>query len=138
MNLRKSLLVSADADDENNDAKSDHLNAEEAAEGPEDLLNKKEDWENNEITKLEDVIELFPGFNIPYYYSHSYEVLDFLEHIDEQYMIKEVPVVVEQQGETVELFRNEVEKQRQADVFDSEQKEKIKKIHENMHLEVNS
>lgn len=83
MNLRKSLLVSADGDEENADAKSENnLNEEAAAESPEDLLNKKEEWESNEITKLDDVIELFPGFNIPYYFSHSYEVTGILENID--------------------------------------------------------
>lgn len=35
------------------------------------------------ITKLDDVIEIFPGFNIPYYYSQSYEVQNIIEHNEE-------------------------------------------------------
>lgn len=58
---RKSLLLSNEGDEETHgDAKSEtHEQAEE-----------KESWEDNQITKLDDLVLLFPGLNIPYFCTH--------------------------------------------------------------------
>ncbi len=70
-NLRfKRARLSQSDDEENNEEDSDNEN---------DYY--KEDWETREITSLNDVIELFPGFKIPYYYSHANEIQITIKHI---------------------------------------------------------